>query len=111
VKRAGFGCARTKRSEPRPHHTGRLVGERDREHLLRAERAGGDLPCDPPRDRRRLSRARTREDADGAAHHLRSAALREIQAVENVHAATVPARSVGAAATSLRISAKRAPTS
>jgi hypothetical protein len=43
-----------------------LVSERDGEDLVGAERAGGDLVRDPVRDRRRLARPGSRQDADGA---------------------------------------------
>ena len=48
------------RREPGLHHAGGLVGEGDREDLARRERARRDLVGDPPRDRRRLARARRR---------------------------------------------------
>ena len=53
------------------------------------ERTGRDLLRDPPRDRRRLARAGAGEDADRAAHRLGRAPLLGVQAVEDVHRATV----------------------
>jgi hypothetical protein len=87
------------RLEPLPHLARGLVRERDREDLLRRERAPRDLVRDPARDRRRLPRAGAREDADRAANRLDGAALLRVQALEDaggIHRATLARRCDGA---------------
>ena len=66
------------------HLRRRLVGEGHGEDLAGGERAGGDLVRDAVRDRRRLARARARENADGAAHGLDRAPLLGVEPREDV---------------------------
>ncbi len=70
--------------QPFAHLRRGLVGEGDGEDLAGRERAGRDLVRDAPSDRRRLPRARAREDADGTAHGLDRAALFGIEPCEDV---------------------------
>ena len=72
-----------KHSQPLPHLRRGLVRERHREDLVRRERARRHLVGDAPRDRRRLARARAREDAHRAAHGLDRAALLRVQPLED----------------------------
>ena len=90
VERSGADALHPERGEASAQLAGGLVGEGDRHDPRRRERAGRDLLRDPARDRRRLARARAREDADRAAHRLGRAPLLRVQAVERVHLATVP---------------------
>src|SRR5579859_3541891 len=78
------------------HHARGLVGERDRENLGGQKRAALDLLRDPPRDGGRLPRSRAREDAHRPADGLRGAPLGGIEALEDVHAATLTAAAAGA---------------
>ncbi len=71
------------RCEPRAHPTCGLVGEGHREDLLGEKRAGRHLVRDPVGDRRRLPRARARENADGPANRLRGPPLLRVQPSEN----------------------------
>ena len=70
--------------QPLAHLGRRLVGEGDGEDLAGRERTGRDLVRHSPRDRRRLTGARAREDADRPAHGLDRAALLGVQPREDV---------------------------
>ena len=70
--------------QPRAHLGRRLVREGDGEDLAGRERSRRDLVRDPPRDRRRLARARAREDADRPAHGLDRAPLLGVELGEDV---------------------------
>ncbi len=69
--------------QPLAHLRRGLVRERDGEDLVGRERAARHLVGDAPRDRRRLARARAREDADRAAHGLDRAPLLGVEPVED----------------------------
>ena len=83
VKRRRTHALDAEGREPRPELAGRLVREGDGDDVRRGERAARDLPRDPPRDRRRLPRPRSREDADGAVRRLDGGALLVVQARED----------------------------
>ena len=101
VERARLDALDAEPCEPRAHLARRLVGEGDGEQLVRAERAGRDLPRDPARDRGRLAGARAGEDADRPAHRFGSAPLLGVQAVENRHRATLAAAADGSSSASV----------
>ena len=78
--------------EPGAHLGRGLVSERDGEDLVRPNRSRGDLPGDPPRDRRRLPRPSAREDAHWAAHSLGRPPLLGVEPAKDrlrVHRATL----------------------
>ena len=89
VERPGAHGAGAECGQPGAQLTCRLVGERHRHQARGRERSRSDLMREPPRDRRRLPRAGTRQDADGAVHRLGGATLLGVQAVEDVHRRTV----------------------
>ena len=83
VERPGGHAADAESLEPLPHLGRRLVGEGDREDLVRLELADRHLVRDAARDRRRLAGARAGKDADRAAHGLDGAALLGVQPGED----------------------------
>ena len=83
VEGRGAHAVRAERTQPRPELARRLVGERERDDLLRREGAARDLPRDPARDRRRLAGPGAGEDAQRPARCLHSGALFGVQAFED----------------------------
>jgi hypothetical protein len=78
--------------EPPAHLAGGLVREGHGEDLVSPKSPALDLVRDPVRDRRRLPRARPREDADRPAHRLDGTPLLRIQVLEHPGHATARAR-------------------
>ena len=92
VEGPGGHAADAEPLEPFPHLGRCLVGEGDREDLVRLELADRHLVRDAPGDRRGLSGARAGKDADRATHCLDGAALLGVQPGEdaiNVHGLTL----------------------
>ena len=104
VEGGGAHGGRIERRKPLLQLTGGLVRERHRHDLRGRERTACDLLRDAARDRRRLARTGAREDAHGPTHGFRRTALLGVQAVERVHAATVPAPPAGVCDRSAKVS-------
>src|SRR5205085_2636545 len=112
VERPRCDAVHAERTETCAHLARRLVRERDGEDLTGVERAGRDLVRDATRDRRRLPRPRSREDANRTANGLDHACLLAIQPREDpfgVHESTLEAPLDGDAAKHARASAERVP--
>jgi hypothetical protein len=83
VEGRGSNAFDTQRTQSSAELTGGLVGERHRHDLLRLEGSGRDLPRDSARNRGRLSRPGTGEDAHGPTGRLHGGTLFGVQAFED----------------------------
>ncbi len=83
VKGAGIDLRNAEGRKPAAHLARSLVGERHGEDLVRRERTSRYLVGYAPSDRRRLARARPREDANGTAHGFNRTTLFRVQTLED----------------------------
>ncbi len=78
-------CSADERLDALPHFLRRLVGERDREHLIRIRMPVTDEVCDPVSDDASLAGARAREDEHGPIAMKHGFALLGVQLFEEIH--------------------------